>query len=67
MTRFLPVRIFSVSVLGYGFCTICLGLRASAFGVQMDIPRVEKDRTRCEEAIHGSRGPFGAEVVTGAW
>ena len=66
MTRFLPARIFSVSVLGYGFCAICLGLRASPSGVQMDIPRVEKDRTRCEEAVRGSKGLLGAEVEIGA-
>uniref|UniRef100_A0A2N9GS57 Uncharacterized protein n=1 Tax=Fagus sylvatica TaxID=28930 RepID=A0A2N9GS57_FAGSY len=29
--------------------------------VQMDIPKVENDRTRCGEAIGGSKGPFGAE------
>jgi hypothetical protein len=33
----------------------------------MDIPRVEKDRTRCEEAVCGSKGRFGVEVGTGAW
>jgi hypothetical protein len=66
MTRFLPARIFSVSVLGYGCYAVRLGLRASPFGVQMDIPRVEKDRTRCEEAVRGSKGPFGVEVGTGA-
>uniref|UniRef100_A0A2N9IMC4 Aminotransferase-like plant mobile domain-containing protein n=1 Tax=Fagus sylvatica TaxID=28930 RepID=A0A2N9IMC4_FAGSY len=43
-----------------------LGLRASPSGVQMDIPRVEKDRTRCEEAVRGSKGSFGVEVGTGA-
>ena len=66
MTRFLPARIFSVSVFSYGYCAIRLGLRASPSGVQMDIPRVEKDRTRCGEAVRGSRGPFGAEVEIGA-
>jgi hypothetical protein len=63
MTRFLPARIFSVCVLGYGCCAVCLGLRANPSGVQMDIPRVEKDRTRCGEAVRGSKGPFGAEVA----
>uniref|UniRef100_A0A2N9F8D0 Aminotransferase-like plant mobile domain-containing protein n=1 Tax=Fagus sylvatica TaxID=28930 RepID=A0A2N9F8D0_FAGSY len=62
MTRFLPARIFSVCVLGYGCCAVRLGLRANPSGVQMDIPRVEKDRTRCG-AVRGSEGPFGAEVV----
>uniref|UniRef100_A0A2N9GJI2 Aminotransferase-like plant mobile domain-containing protein n=1 Tax=Fagus sylvatica TaxID=28930 RepID=A0A2N9GJI2_FAGSY len=33
-----------------------LGLRANPSGVQMDIPRVEKDRTRCGEAVRGSKG-----------
>uniref|UniRef100_A0A2N9FFD9 Uncharacterized protein n=1 Tax=Fagus sylvatica TaxID=28930 RepID=A0A2N9FFD9_FAGSY len=46
MTRFLPARIFSVSVLGYDCCAVHLDLRANPSGVQMDIPRVEKDRTR---------------------
>ena len=66
MTRFLPARIFSVSVLGYGCRAVRLGLHASPFGVQMDIPRVEKDRTSCEEAVRGSKGRFGVEVGTGA-
>ena len=66
MTRFFPARIFSVSVFSYDCCAVRLGLRASPSEVQMDIPRVEKDRTRCGEAVRGSRGPFGAEVETGA-
>ena len=66
MTRFLPARIFSVSVIGYCCCAVRLGLRASPSGVQMDIPRVEKDRTRCEEVVRSSKGPFGVEVGTGA-
>ena len=66
MTQFLPARIFSVSVLSYGCCAVHLGLRASPSGVQTDISRVEKDRTRCEEAVRGSKGLFGAEVGTGA-
>ena len=66
MTQFLPTRIFSVSVLSYGYCVARLGLRASPSGVQMDILRVEKDRTRCEEGVRGSKGPFGVEVGTGA-
>ena len=66
MTQFLPAWIFSVSVLGYGCCAVRLGLRASPSGVQMDIPRVKKDRTRCEEAVRGSKGRFGVEVGTGA-
>ena len=66
MTRFLPARIFSISVLGYGCYAVHLGLRASPSGVQMDIPRVEKDWTRCEEAVRGSKGRLGVEVGTGA-
>ena len=66
MTRFLPVQIFLVFVLDYGCCAVHLGLRASPSGVQMDIPRVEKDRMRCEEAIRGSKGRLGMEVETGA-
>ena len=66
MTRFLPAWIFSVSVIGYGCCAVRLGLRASPSEVQIDISRVEKDRTRCEEVVRGSKGPFGVEVGTGA-
>ena len=66
MTQFLPTRIFSVSVLSYGCCVARLGLRASPSGVQMDIPRVEKDRAGYEEAVRGLKGQFGAEVETRA-
>ena len=66
MTRFLPVQIFSVSVLGYGHRVGHLGLRASPSGVQMDIPRVEKDRVGDEEAVRGSNGRLGTEVETRA-
>ena len=66
MTRFLPAGIFSVFVFSYGCCAVRLDFRASPSEVQMDIPRVEKDRTRCGEAVRGSRGPFGAEVEIGA-
>uniref|UniRef100_A0A2N9GNY4 Aminotransferase-like plant mobile domain-containing protein n=1 Tax=Fagus sylvatica TaxID=28930 RepID=A0A2N9GNY4_FAGSY len=38
-----------------------LGLRVDPSGVQMDIPRVENDQTRCGEAVRGSKGPFGVE------
>ena len=65
MTRFLPAWIFSVSVLGYGCCAVHLDLRASPSRAQMDISRVEKDWTRCEEAVRGSKGSFGMEVGTG--
>ena len=53
-------------MLGYGCYAVHLDLRASPSGVQMDIPSVEKDRTRCEEVVRGSKGPFGEEVGTGA-
>jgi hypothetical protein len=66
MTRFLPARIFSVSELGYGCSAVRLGLRASSSGVQMDIPRVEKDRAGYEKAVRGLKGQFGTEVETGA-
>jgi hypothetical protein len=66
MTRFLPARIFSVSMLAYGCCAVPLDLRASPFGVQMDILRVEKDRAGDEEAVRGSKGRVGAEVETRA-
>ena len=66
MTLFLPARIFLVPVLGYGCRVVRLDSRASPSGVQMDIPRVEKDRTRCEEVVRGSKGLFGVEVGTGA-
>ena len=66
MTRFLPAQIFSVSVLTYGRRAICLGSCAGPFRVQMDIPRVEEDRTGYEEAICGSKSQLGAEVETRA-
>ena len=53
-------------MLGYGFYAICLGLRASPSGVQMDISRVEKDRAGDEEAVRGSNGRLGTEVETRA-
>uniref|UniRef100_A0A2N9GVP3 Uncharacterized protein n=1 Tax=Fagus sylvatica TaxID=28930 RepID=A0A2N9GVP3_FAGSY len=43
------------------FVSVCVLVTS---GVQMDIPRVENDRTRCGEVIRGSKGPFGAEVET---
>ena len=66
MTRFLPARIFSVSVLAYGRRAVCLGLRASPFGVQMDISRVGEDWMGCEKAVRGLKGQPGAEVETRA-
>jgi hypothetical protein len=66
MTRFLPARIFSVScslTVAAQFVSVCVPVPPR---VQMDIPKVENDRTRCGEAIGGSKGPFGAEVETGA-
>ena len=66
MTRFLPTRIFSVSVLGYGCRAIRLGSRASPSGVQMDVPGVEEDRTGCEEVARDSKSQFGVEVETPA-
>ena len=64
MTRFLHARIFSVSALAYGCRAVHLGSRASPFGVQMDIPRVEKDRAGDEEAVRRSKGQLGTEVET---
>ena len=66
MTQFLPARIFLVFVLSYGCCAVCLDLRASPSGVQMDIPRVEKDRAGYEEVVWDSEGQFGTEVETRA-
>uniref|UniRef100_A0A2N9FFL7 Aminotransferase-like plant mobile domain-containing protein n=1 Tax=Fagus sylvatica TaxID=28930 RepID=A0A2N9FFL7_FAGSY len=43
MTRFLPARIFSVSVFSYGCCVVRLGLRASPSEVRMGIPRTPID------------------------
>ena len=59
MTRFLPARIFPVSVLFYGSRTVFLGSRASPSRVRTDIPRVEEDQTGCEEAACGSKSHFG--------
>ncbi len=66
MTRFLPARIFSVSVLANGCYAVHLDSRASPFEVRMDIPRVEEDRTGYEEAVRGSKGQPGTEVETRA-
>ena len=49
-------------MLCYGRHVVHLGLRASPSGVQMDIPRVEKDRVGDEEAVRGSNGRLGTEV-----
>uniref|UniRef100_A0A2N9J7Y3 Aminotransferase-like plant mobile domain-containing protein n=1 Tax=Fagus sylvatica TaxID=28930 RepID=A0A2N9J7Y3_FAGSY len=43
------------------FVSVCVSVPS---GVQMDIPRVENDRTRCGEVVRGSKGPFGVEVGT---
>jgi hypothetical protein len=59
MTRFLPARIFPVSVPFYGSRTVYLGSRASPSRVRTDIPGVEEDRTGCEEAARGSKSHFG--------
>jgi hypothetical protein len=66
MTRFLPARIFSVSVLGYGCCAVHLGLRASPSGVQMGIPGLGEDRTGCEKTARGSKWQSGACLGTRA-
>jgi hypothetical protein len=66
MTRFLPAQIFSVSVLAYGCRAVCLGLRASPFGVQIDVPGVGEDRTGCEKVARGSKWQLGAKVETRA-
>ena len=60
MTLFLPARIFSVPVLGYGCRTICLVSCASPSGVQTDILGVEEDRTRCEETARDLKSHFGS-------
>ena len=60
MTLFLPARIFSVPVLGYGCRAVRLDSRASSSGVQTDIPGVEEDRTGCEEAARDLKSHFGA-------
>ena len=64
MTLFLPARIFSVLLLFYSCYAVCLDSRASPSRVQMNIPRVEKDRAGDEEAVCGSKGRPGAEVET---
>ena len=66
MTLFLPTRIFSVSVLGYGCRTVRLDSRASPSGVQMDIPRVKEDWTGCEEAACDLKSHFGTWQETRA-
>jgi hypothetical protein len=66
MTRFLPARIFPVSMFSYGCYAARLGLRIGPSGVQMDIPRVESDQTMCGEVVRGSKGSFGVEVGAGA-
>ena len=53
-------------MLAYGCRAVHLDLRASPFRVQMDIPRVEKDREGDEEVVRGSKGRLGAEVETRA-
>ena len=53
-------------MLSYSGCIVRLGSRANPCGVQMDIPRVEKDRAGYEEAICGSKGRSGEEVETRA-
>uniref|UniRef100_A0A2N9FPC9 Uncharacterized protein n=1 Tax=Fagus sylvatica TaxID=28930 RepID=A0A2N9FPC9_FAGSY len=59
MTRFLPARIFPVSVLFYGSRTVCLDSRASPSRVRTDMPGVEEDRTGCEEVARGLKSHFG--------
>jgi hypothetical protein len=67
MTQFLPARIFSVSVLGYGCRVVRLGLRASLSGVQMGIPGLGEERTGCEKMVRGSKWQWGACLGTRAW
>ena len=67
MTRFLPARIFSVSVLGYGCRAARLGLHASPSGAQMGIPGLGEDRTGCEKTAHDSKWQRGACLGTRAW
>ncbi len=50
----------------YGGRVVRLGSRASPFGVQMNIPGVEKDRTGCKKVVLGSKGQSGAKVETRA-
>ena len=66
MTLFLPARIFSVPVLGYGCHAVRLDSRASPSEVQTDIPGVEEDRTGCEEAARDLKSHFGAWQETRA-
>ena len=66
MTRFLPARIFLVSMLAYSCRAVRLGSRANPFGAQMDIPGVGEDRMGCEKAVRGSKGQSGTEVETRA-
>ena len=66
MTRFLPVRIFSIFVLTHGCRTVHLDSRASPYGVQIDIPGFEEDRTRCEKAARGLKWRFGTTLGTRA-
>uniref|UniRef100_A0A2N9GIH8 Aminotransferase-like plant mobile domain-containing protein n=1 Tax=Fagus sylvatica TaxID=28930 RepID=A0A2N9GIH8_FAGSY len=58
-------RISTILVSSESLCYLLfkvrLDLRASPFGVQMDILRVEKDRAGDEEAVRGSKGRVGAE------
>jgi hypothetical protein len=60
MTRFLPPQIFSIPVFTYGCRVVRLDSRASPFGVQMDIPAVEEDRTGYEKVARGWKWRFGA-------
>uniref|UniRef100_A0A2N9I3D5 Aminotransferase-like plant mobile domain-containing protein n=1 Tax=Fagus sylvatica TaxID=28930 RepID=A0A2N9I3D5_FAGSY len=60
MTRFLPPQIFSIPVFTYGCRVVRLDSRASPFGVQMDIPGVEEDRTGYEKVARGWKWRFGA-------
>ena len=67
MTRFLPTRIFSVSVLGYGCRAVRLNSRASPSRVRMSIPGLGEDRTGCEKTVRGSKWHRGACLGTRAW
>ena len=62
MTQFLPTQIFSIFVPTYDSRATHLGLRASPFGFQTDILRVDEDRTGCEKVARGFRWCFGVEV-----
>uniref|UniRef100_A0A2N9FRG8 Uncharacterized protein n=1 Tax=Fagus sylvatica TaxID=28930 RepID=A0A2N9FRG8_FAGSY len=63
MTRFLPARIFSVSVLSYGCCAVRLDLRANPSSSQIDIPGFGEDRMGCEEMDCGSKTQFGLRLT----